>query len=46
VHRDLSAANVLLTTHSGDDRGFRALLSDFGEPQPCCALLGLKLVGD
>ncbi len=30
VHRDLSAANVLLTTAPGDERGFRALLSDFG----------------
>ena len=29
VHRDLSAANVLLVTHPGE-RGFRALLSDFG----------------
>ena len=30
VHRDLSAANVLLATAPGDERGFRALLSDFG----------------
>jgi serine/threonine protein kinase len=30
VHRDLSASNVLLTTAGGDERGFRALLSDFG----------------
>ena len=30
VHRDLSAANVLLTTSTSDARGFRALLSDFG----------------
>jgi serine/threonine protein kinase len=30
VHRDLSAANVLLATASGDERGFKALLSDFG----------------
>lgn len=30
VHRDLSAANVLLATASGDERGFRALVSDFG----------------
>lgn len=29
VHRDLTATNVLLATH-GDERGFRALLSDFG----------------
>ncbi|KAL4420274.1 hypothetical protein ABPG77_005614 [Micractinium sp. CCAP 211/92] len=29
VHRDLTATNVLLATHS-DERGFRALLSDFG----------------
>jgi serine/threonine protein kinase len=31
VHRDLSANNILLTTSSSDDRGFRAMLSDFGE---------------
>ncbi|EFN52857.1 hypothetical protein CHLNCDRAFT_138337 [Chlorella variabilis] len=30
VHRDLSATNILLTTSADDDRGFRALLSDFG----------------
>lgn len=30
VHRDLSAANVLLATAPGDERGFRAQLSDFG----------------
>ena len=30
VHRDLSAANVLLATAPSDERGFRALLSDFG----------------
>ena len=30
VHRDLSAANVLLTSAGADERGFRALLSDFG----------------
>ncbi|EFN52748.1 hypothetical protein CHLNCDRAFT_58735 [Chlorella variabilis] len=30
VHRDLSATNILLTTSAADDRGFRALLSDFG----------------
>lgn len=30
VHRDLSTANVLLATAPGDERGFRALLSDFG----------------
>ncbi|PSC73919.1 Dual specificity phosphatase 12 [Micractinium conductrix] len=29
VHCDMSAANILLATHS-DERGFRALLSDFG----------------
>ncbi|KAL4439989.1 hypothetical protein ABPG75_002990 [Micractinium tetrahymenae] len=29
IHRDLTATNVLLATH-GDERGFRALLSDFG----------------
>lgn len=41
VHRDLSAANVLLATAAGDERGFKALLSDFGGwPGPtavaCC----------
>ncbi len=31
VHRDLSATNILLTTSTADTRGFRGLLSDFGE---------------
>lgn len=44
VHRDLSATNILLTTSAADDRGFRALLSDFGEAAVaaaavCCAML-------
>ncbi len=30
VHRDLSTNNVLLVT-DGNERGFRALLSDFGQ---------------
>ena len=38
VHRDLSAANVLLTSAGADERGFRALLSDFGAKH-CCLLL-------
>ena len=32
VHRDLSANNVLLSAQAGDERGFQALLSDFGAP--------------
>ena len=30
VHRDLSTNNVLLSTAAGDERGFRAMLADFG----------------
>ena len=35
VHCDLSCSNVLLTRSGEDPRGFRAMLSDFGESHAC-----------